>query len=58
MSKRRFNFGQKYLEKSCRVGIAMIRGERYYWITDGYCRWLITDMDPMNKRVKLQVWTS
>lgn len=58
MTKRRYNFGSTYLQKSTRVGIAMIRGEQYYWLTDGYARYLITDMDPMKKMVKLQVWTS
>ena len=57
MTKRKYTFGSDYLRK-CKLGIAMIRGERYYFISDGYARWLITDMDPETARFEVKLWTS
>ena len=56
MKKRGFRFGQRYL-KTCKFGIAMIQGERWYWLTDGYTRWLVEDFDAKAEQVKVRVWT-
>jgi len=55
MAKRRYNFGQTYLD-NCRIGIAMIKGEQWFWLTDGYTRWLVTDMNHEMRQVETKVW--
>jgi hypothetical protein len=54
--KRPYTFGPKYLTQTCKLGVAMIRGEKYYFITDRYNYWLITDMDPMTGSYKVELW--
>jgi hypothetical protein len=54
--KRQYRFGPDYLTRTCKLGVAMIRGEKYYFVTDRYNYWLVTDMDPMSGTYQLQVW--
>jgi hypothetical protein len=57
MAKTKYRFGMKYMD-TCRVGIAVTQGERYFWLTDGYTKWLITDFDPAigPSSMRLKVW--
>jgi len=55
--KKNYIFGQKYLLTKCKLGIAMIKGERHYWLTDGYTRYLVTDMNPTTQTVEVKVWS-
>jgi len=55
MAKRKYTFGQKHLD-GCKIGIAMIKGEQWFWLTDGYTRWLITDMNHEMRQVETKVW--
>jgi hypothetical protein len=45
MAKRKHTFGMKYLAKQ-HFGIAIIKGEQFYWVTDGYTNWKMVDFDP------------
>jgi hypothetical protein len=56
MTKRRYRFGQDYLFNTCKLGIAIHQGEKYYFLSDKYCRWLITDMDPATRKVEVRLW--
>ena len=56
MTKRLYTFGTKYLTETCKLGVAMIYGEKYYFITDRYAYWLIEDMDPQAGSFALKVW--
>jgi hypothetical protein len=58
MSKRRYTFGLTYMNK-LRFGIAVIKGDRSYFVADHYTRWLITDFDPKigQASIKFKVWS-
>ena len=52
----RYTFGKKYLHTSCKLGVAMLQGEKYYFLSDGYTRWLITDMNVETQEVTVKIW--
>jgi len=56
MSKRTYRFGPDYLLKSVKVGVAVLKGEQYYFVTDRYNYWLIADMDVQNQTYELKLW--
>lgn len=57
MAKSKFRFGLQYLQ-NCRFGMAIVKGEQFYWVTDGYTKWLLTDFDPKvgPSSCRFEVW--
>ena len=58
MKKHKHRYGMNYL-LTCRHGIAIIRGEQHFFISDGYTRWLIVDFDPAvgPSSARFKVWS-
>ena len=56
MTKRHYKFGPEYLLKTMKVGVAVLKGEQYYFVTDRYNYWLITDMDVEKQTYELKIW--
>jgi len=54
--KRRYTFGPNYMLNTMKLGIAVIKGEKYYFITDRFSYWLITDMNPQTGSYELKLW--